>query len=229
VSFVFFITLFFLAAIAYTIYRKQQHASGSVYELRAARPRTLFGEVGASDQQEAAEESFAPQDDERASLLARAGRGDLTALMDARGTRDAALYGLLLDAFVKRAESSPEELRALSSFVVENQDLRGSVELSQAFSLLWEQAPDAASTASALHLAALSDDAEEFARVVERSVGLWREGRSAALGGEDLRALVESEYWVLDAEARASGAGFVLKQKLAAVRAELTTRQASST
>jgi hypothetical protein len=130
---------------------------------------------------------------------------------------------------VKRAQSSAEELRALSAFVAESRDLRGGVGLSQAFSRQWEQAPDAASTARALHLAALGDDAGEFARVVEQAINLRREGRLSGLGAEDLRALVESEFWVLTAEARASGAGFILKQKLAAVRDELTTRQASST
>jgi hypothetical protein len=228
VSFVFFITLLLLAAIAYTIYRKQQHASGSDYELRAAPPRTLFGEVGASDQETAAE-SAAARDDERASLFARSGQGDLSALTDAHATGDASLYGSLLDASVKRAQSSAEDLRALAAFVAGSQDLRGGIRLSQAFSRQWEQAPDAASTARALHLAALSDDAEEFARVVEQAINLWREGRLTGLGAEDLRALVESEFWVLSAEARASGAGFVLKQKLTAVRAELTARQASST
>ena len=46
-------------------------------------------------------------------------------------------------------------------------------------------------------------------------------GRLEGLGAEDLRALFEAEYWLLSSEAKRSGAGFVLKQKLADVRRRL--------
>jgi hypothetical protein len=102
--------------------------------------------------------------------------------------------------------------------------LRGGVELSRAYVRLWEAAPDPASTARALHLAALSDDAAEYERVIEVALRLRREGRLHATGDEELRALFDSEFWVMCTEARASGAAFVLKQKLAALRAGLASR-----
>jgi hypothetical protein len=48
-----------------------------------------------------------------------------------------------------------------------------------------------------------------------------RDGRLTNLTGEDLRTLAESEFWVLSSESRTSGAGFVLKQRLASLRQEL--------
>jgi hypothetical protein len=230
VSFVFIITLFLLAAIAYTIYRKQQqHATVSDYELSPMRPRPLFDASVEDDRTSVPVDSIPAETDSRARLLARAALGDYTSLADARRTGDAAVYDSTLGELLRWAESSPECVQALAAFVLEHQELRGNVELSQAFSLLWEQSPDAASTARALHLAALSDDAVDFGRVVELAFRLRREERLATVSAKDLCALVESEFWMLSKEARASGAGFVFKQKLVALRAEFATREASGT
>ena len=70
-----------------------------------------------------------------------------------------------------------------------------------------------------LHLAALSDDADAFERAVVEATDALRAGRLKEMGREDLSALVESEFWVLSSAARRTGAGFVLKQSLAAPRA----------
>ncbi|MDT7602241.1 MAG: hypothetical protein QOF61_238 [Acidobacteriota bacterium] len=220
-SAVFFITLFLLAAIAYTIYRQQQRqASVYDYELRAAHPRSLFSAGDADEEAAATGILAAPAAERRATLLRRAAEGDCTALADAPLADDAKLYRATLDELVKWSKSSPDKLQALAEVVATGENLRGSVELSQTFSRLWEQSPDTISTARMLHLAALSDDAAEFARVVELAVRYRREDRLSAISAEDLRALVESEFWVLSQAARASGAAFVLKQQLAALRQE---------
>lgn len=228
---VFIITLVLLAAIAYTIYRKQRrHFSDSDYELRPAPQRTLFPERDTDEHEQHAlpahqEESAT---NSRAALLERAARGDLSVLVDARRHGDNVLYGDALDELVSWAGVSRERLDALAEFICADESLRGSVALSRSYSRILEDAPDAATTARALHLAASSDDADEFSRAMETTVGLWREGKMPALSAEDLRGLIESEFWVLSAQARASGAAFVLKQKIAALRDELSAARLKS-
>ncbi|HVF50725.1 MAG TPA: hypothetical protein VNA19_11595, partial [Pyrinomonadaceae bacterium] len=96
----------------------------------------------------------------------------------------------------------------------------------EAFRQLYLCAPDAASTGEMLHVAALSDEAETYAQAVETAVGLWHAGKLPSLAASNLEALIESEYWVLAPEARASGAGFMLKQTLADARRQLQSSAA---
>ena len=225
-SALFIITVVLLAAIAYTIYRKQQQQAGIHYELPPPRPRGLFGDSRADETRPAAlpaadEHAVAV---EKAALLARAAEGDFGALADARRLRGGSYYAATLAELLKWAESSDERLHALAGFVVTGEHGRGSVGLSQAYTRLWEQSPDRAATARALHLAALGDDAMEFGRVVEAAARLWREGRLTGMSAGELRSLAESEFWVMGAEARASGAAFVVKQMIASLRSELPTR-----
>jgi hypothetical protein len=226
VSAVFIITLVLLAAIAYTIYRKQQPDAAHGYEFPPMRPPRLFGENPATEIANPAQPALDEQAEagQRATLLARAAQGDHEALTDAARLTDATVYSMALGELVKWAESSPERLDSLAAFVSQGGELRASVELSRAYSRAWEQSPDKASTTRALHLAALSDDAGEFARVVDASVQLWRGGHLGSMSADDLRALVEGEFWLLNSEARVSGAAFVLKQIIGGLRAELATR-----
>ena len=59
-----------------------------------------------------------------------------------------------------------------------------------------------------------------------------REAKQAAarvrnMSAEELRSLFEGEYWLLSSEAKRSGAGFLLKQRLAHVRRELSAARAA--
>jgi hypothetical protein len=225
VSPVFLITLLLLAAIAYTIYRKQrQYGATPERELYPAPPRSLFPEGGEAAPDAPPAPARRSETDARAALVERASRGDLDALAEARRGGGAEVYRETLAALTRWAQASDENLRALAARVASDETLRGSVELSRAYSRLWESAPDPASTARALHLAALSDDAAEYGRVMEVAVGLRRAGRAPVAGDEELRALLDSEYWVMSSEARASGAAFVVKQQLAVLRAGLAAR-----
>jgi hypothetical protein len=227
VSPVFLITLLLIAAIAYTIYRKErQYGATQERELYPATPRSLFPEGGEDVRADARQLAEAPEAAARSALVERAARGDLTALAEAQRL-GAKPYGDVLTRLLRWAESSDENLHSLAAHVASGETLRGSVELSGAYSRLWEASPDAASTARALHLAALSDDAAEYARALEAALRLRREGRITGVGDEELGALLDAEFWVMSSEARASGAAFVVKQQLAALRVELAARPAS--
>ena len=157
----------------------------------------------------------------RKALLARADAGDRRTLAEARGMRDARLYGEVLDALIEEACSRQETLDVLVSHILENDDLRANSNLANRLIGQLRTTPERRRTAESLHIAALSDDAAIFERAVDTILQLWSEGRIPELSADELRELFESEYWVIAPEARRSGAGFALKQRLAEVRRQL--------
>ena len=48
----------------------------------------------------------------------------------------------------------------------------------------------------------------------------WRNS-AFRMTAEELQSLIDAEYWLLASDARSSGAGFMLKRKLAEARREL--------
>lgn len=222
----FIIAFALLAATAYTFYRRLHTSSDHRAELHAPplSPRSLFDqqEVQAEHARLLAAQAAEEAAEKNASLLARAAAGDVTALADAHRAKDAALYESVLRNLSGWAESSEANLRALAAFVAQDADLRGNPALADAYAKLWRETCDRHSLAQMLHLAALSDDAQTFERGVEAACAALRAGRLKGVGSEELSTLIESEYWVLSSEARRSGAGFVLKEKLAALREELS-------
>lgn len=224
-SVLFIVTVLLLAAVAYRIFRKQQELNSyrAERELYQSPPPSLFDQPPdrAEAERLSAAEGARAASELRSSLLTRAAGGDYTALADAARAADESLYGATLAESLSWANASEDNLRALASFVASDSELRGSRELADAYRQLWERAPDRASTAHLLHLAALADDPDTFGDAIAAAARALREGRVTNLTGEDLRSLAESEFWVLSSESRATGAGFVLKQRLASLRQEL--------
>ena len=72
-----------------------------------------------------------------------------------------------------------------------------------------------------LHVAALSDDAAIYQKGVETALGSWRKGSLSEISPQELRAILEGEFWILSLPTRSSGAGFLLKRALAGARREL--------
>ncbi|HEY0406541.1 MAG TPA: hypothetical protein VGC89_12495 [Pyrinomonadaceae bacterium] len=218
------VTSFLLfAAISYAIYWWQRSSSNENAErvLPPSRAVGLFGELSRAEQAALmATEQAAQQSALRLALLERAAAGERKALDEAQAAGDAALYDEALDALTARADSA-ESLLALVSYVARSEGLRVNARLAAKFIESWKVAPDRGSTAKMLHVAALSGDAGLYGQAMETSFQLWREGRVPALSAGELRQLVESEYWILPAESRSSGEGFVLKRTLARLRREL--------
>ena len=230
-SAVFIITLIFLAAVAYTLYRKQQELNSfrADNELGPVRPRSLFedgpGSAARPPHQLPGESGRAEAEQQkqqrRGQMLARAREGDYTILAEAHGERDPPFYHALLAELMSWAARSGRNLDELASFIATDKELRSNAALSDAYIELWQAAPDLTTTARMLHLAALADDADAFRRAVDAAVAASQAGRLPQVSPGDLRALIESEFWVMTTEARVTGAGFVLKQRLAALREEL--------
>lgn len=221
-----FITSFLLlVAIAFAIYR-WQHPSSNKNTEHALPPSHYSGlfsddDLPAMPQAIANSEIEVSRSEQRTALLARAAAGDKEMLWDAHATGDEALYDEVLDALVEQASSSVESLNALVSYIARSDKLRANAKLAEAQTKLWKALPDKCSTPAMLHTAALTHDARIYQQAVEVALRFWREGRLPDLSANELRALIESEYWILAPSARSSGAGFVLKRTLAAFRREL--------
>jgi hypothetical protein len=184
--------------------------------------RGLFGDAGdARPQLSDADERAASEDFER-ELRERASRGDLLTLDEARGSGRAELYDQILGSLLERSEGDAVALRALADFVSRGEGLRSSPALAAAALEDFGREPARARVPALLRVAALSDDASAFEGAMTTVVRVWLEGRLADSNADELRALFDAEYWLLSSEARRSGAGFQLKQKLTQVRRSLS-------
>jgi hypothetical protein len=160
-------------------------------------------------------------ENERGSLIERAGSGDKSVLTEAQSLGAHDLYNQVLDQLLASADRAAT-LLALVSFITRN-ELPVSSKLAEAVISSWKNSPDRGSTATALHLAALSDDAALYQSTVEAALDFWRRGLLPGVSAAELRALFDGEFWVLSTQTRSSGTGFVLKRTLANARRELET------
>ena len=219
------ITSFLLiAAISYAFYCWQRASSkrDAGYGLVPPRFGGLFGGTAEADAASLAPASGAQAitSAQRAAILASAAEGNRSVLTDAHASGDAALYDEVLNRLLERADSEKKVL-ALVSYVTRDDKLRVTKRLAESFVEAWKTSPDRSSTAKMLHIAALADDAALYQRAIETALQFWQDGLLPDLSAEELRVLAESEYWILSAGVRSSGAGFVLKLKLAKLRRQL--------
>ena len=219
------ITSFLLfAAISYAIYRWQRSSSTEdAAPVLPPPPPTggLFGEVSRREEEAfLAAELAANIQAQRTALLARAAAGDKKSLAEAADSGDSDLYTEVLDALTAQANSD-QSLLSLVSYIARNGALRVNPGLATKFIENWKHAPDRSGTAKMLHVAALAGDAELYQQAIETAAQFWSGGRIPALSADELRQLVESEYWLLPAECRNSGAGFILKRTMTRIGREL--------
>ncbi len=221
----FLITSFFLlAGITYAIYLWQRPSSNQEVEFILPPPRAagLFDDQGLNEPPPRELSGKGPvADEQRQALLARAAAGDKEALRDAHAIPNAALYDEVLNRLVERADSD-KSLLALASYITRSDArLRVNSYLAEGFIASWKTTPDRNSTAKMLHIAALANDANIYQTAIETAYQFWRMRRLTGISADELRQLIESEFWILAPEVRNSGAGFVLKRKLAQLRRQL--------
>ncbi|HEV7892722.1 MAG TPA: hypothetical protein VGP08_19060 [Pyrinomonadaceae bacterium] len=220
------VILAFVAAASFAILRTRRPRSNADAELLPPYgARTLFADAdGARLSLPDIDEDAASEDFER-ELRERASRGDLETLKEARESGRAELYNLILAVLLERSEGDAVALRALADFVARGEDLRSTPALAAAALEDFEREPARSGVPTLLRVAALSDDAAAFERAMTAVLRARLEGRLADSNAEELRTLFDAEYWLLSSEARRSGAGFQLKQKLAQVRRSLADNE----
>ena len=198
--------LIVVASIAILRTKRQSSKDDAGYFQPDARPPLLFS---GEDKTDGFDEKVAGEkasEDFQKSLLSRAAQCDFEVLRDAGG--DSNLYRLVLNRLVESAVSA-EELGALAGLLLED----------------FEENPSRPSVTRLLRVAALSDDASVFECAVSSVTRARKNGRLDGLRADELQTLFEGEYWLLSSEAKRSGAGFLLKQRLAHARRELSAER----
>ncbi len=224
------ITSFLLiAGITYVIYLWQRPRSNQGMEVLLPPPPRSAGLFEEDFEPPVRElESSVPADDRlRGELVARAHAGDKEALREAHATRNQALYDEVLNALTESVDSDKSLLALISYIARSGEHLRINRRLAERLIESWKSAPDRNSTAKALHVAALANEAGVYQAAIETIYQFWRDRRLKGISADELRQLIESEFWVLAPEARNSGAGFVLKRKLAHIRRQLVAAKES--
>jgi len=153
----------------------------------------------------------------RQKILASAETEDFSALIEAKDF-EAEFYDRVLKELTFRCDS--EKFVLLSTFIEENK-LQTNAEFVKRFQDALENSAGKKHTIRLLHFAALSQSAEIFSDSVENVIKLCHENRLEGFTLTDLIQLAESQFWLLPTAEKTSGAGFLLKQKLAKLRAEV--------
>lgn len=224
-SAVLIISIFLLVAASFAIFRSKRSTSKEEAGTRLPPPRSLFGEPTAPElltENRHSKAVLAPSV-EAEMLCARARRGDIQALPEAHATGDPVCYREVLDALVAAGGREPEIIEKLSTLIAASDELRASPELVEKVLVVWRESPTQTQTTMLIRIAALSDDAETFRKVVMAVFEGRQPEKGVAESAGDLLAMVESEYWLLSPDARRSGAGFVLRRTLADLRRTLSS------
>lgn len=211
-------SFFIIGLIVVALYFWQKPARADKVELLPPPPelRGLF----APDDSEQSKlvEKQAPAEERRAEIRALAESGSKSALDEAHRANDDNLYQEVLTRLTAGAEGP--QLLSLVSYISRN-NLRISSSLAEKFIESSKTAPTRNSTSEMLHVAALSNDARTYTTAVEAAMQFWRNDSLSDVSANELRSLIEGEFWVISSRERSSGAGFLLKQTLADVRREL--------
>jgi hypothetical protein len=226
-SAVLIISIFLLVITSFAILRTKRSRSHTEM-LDAGRPRTRSSLFDDRQPLQLDDPAHAARtlDAQRAAIRARAQAGDFSALDAAHQTSDADFYGQVLDAVVKHHVKDVAKLAELASYIVRHKELRADTVFARVLLLAWKLEPERIKVPDLLRVAALTDDAAFYQKVVMSVFERWQENGLPGYSAGSLVQLFESEYWVLDSEAKRSGAGFVLKETLADVRRQLSATAA---
>ena len=219
-----FTAIFIVGLLAITLYFWAPRAKSSEQGLLPPPPppRGLFGDKdGFESAVLLAPTNPSELETKRSSLVERAKAGDKSALNEAHAIGDQKFYDEVLDQLTANAGSTGTLLELVS--YVTSSELPVNRKLAEAIVSSWKNSPDRTSTPKTLHIAALADDADLYQSTVEAALHFWRQGLLADVSAAELRALFDGEFWVLSTRTRSSGAGFILKRKLASARRELET------
>ena len=72
-----------------------------------------------------------------------------------------------------------------------------------------------------LHVSILTKSAEIYLQTIEAVFNIWKQKKLENISALELITLFESHYRLLPGNEKASGAGFLLKEKLAGIRREV--------
>jgi len=219
----FFLTIFILlaavaVAVTISIFLKRQKslppAPEHPLQFQPVQYRSIFAPSDEEIRAFEAEEKSKQREQLRQKILARAETGDLNALIEAKDF-EVELYDRVLTELALCCDE--EKFVALGSFV-EERELPTNTALVGRFQEVLRNSFAKKDAIRLLHFAALSQSAQTFFDSVEIVIQMCREDRLTDFTQIDLIQLAESQFWLLPQAEKTSGAGFLLKQKLAKLR-----------
>ena len=219
----FFLTILILltaiaAAVTISIFLKRQKslppAPENSPQFQPIQYQSIFAPSEEEIRAQQAEDQAKQRGMQRQEILAKAETDNFSALIEARDFGDE-FYGRVLKELTFRCDS--ENFASLSSFIEENK-LRTNAEFIKRFQSFEENSPGRKDLIRLLHFAALSGSAEIFSATLEDAINISKGLEDFT--ETDIFQLAESEFWLLPQTEKASGAGFLLKQKLAKLRSE---------
>lgn len=224
--------LILLALIAYAArsLRRERHsffpATERQNQLESARFSGLFAPAArdlARLEQEKHHRQFAEQ---REKLLTWATLVDFSSLNNRPVLEDKKLFEKSWEDAVEILTGrtrSVEDVRLLTSFCLDN-EINVNASLVNSFHKIWAESPDALTTSEMFRLAANVNDAELFLDVLIEAERFVKTNELPEISAAELSELAESHYWLLSQPIRSSGAGFLIKQKMADLRREWSHR-----
>lgn len=230
------ITIFFATIIAvglvsilgFSFYLKRKtKLIGSENQKQFAEPplyRSLFEPNDAERRALKIEQQSEKRKNFQQEIFAKADANDFYALLEAQSF-EVNFYNEVLSKLIQNAENAEkdEKLFSLCAFLDEN-NLRTNIEIVARLKTVWQKSFDKKDTIQLLHFSAKTESAEIFSETLETVIQHWQKDFIKNISFEELKRLVESEFWLLPANARTSGAGFLLKQKLANLRREVSEK-----
>jgi hypothetical protein len=220
--------LILLALIGYAARRwRGQHSflpEAEQFQLQSPRFSKLFPTTNddlAHIEQFKQKQIFA---DQREKLLTWASLVDFSNLDNRPILEDKKLWAkswqTAIEILTERAVSE-DDVRRLTAFCLSNAfDVNNNLVI--AFQKIWASAPDARTTAEMFRLAAHADDAETFLEVLIEAEHFVKTGALSEFSAPEICELAESHRWLLSQSSRTSGAGFLIKEKMAELRREIT-------
>lgn len=209
-----FISIVVLIAVA--IWRRlffEQPENESQIRFQPLKPVALFAPDAKmlAEIEQAAHHRQTAEESER--VMAWASLIPFSDLKETSVTKNKKIVDDALEILTDRAERS-EDVFALCSFVAQHETFDISQKLVNKLQACWENAPDLRKTTQFFEFAARANDAELFQSVFTAAEQFIENGKLSDLDFGELRELATSHFWLLSPNARMSGAGFWLKQKL---------------
>ncbi|HEX8264037.1 MAG TPA: hypothetical protein VF596_01330 [Pyrinomonadaceae bacterium] len=231
---IFSLSFLILLALIYAASRRrrEQHSflpeAESQNQLRLPRVAALFAPTAQDLAKIEQEKHHRQHAEQREKVLAWATLVDFSALENRPVLGDEKLWAKswtknwndAVDILTERARSE-EDVRRLASFCLDN-EFNVNNTLFNAFQKIWAASPDTRTTTEMFRLAAKTDEADTFLDVLTEAEQSVKNGKLSEISAAELYRLAESHYWLLSQSARTSGAGFLIKEKMADLRRELT-------
>lgn len=228
-------SLSFLILLALIVYaasrrRREQHSflsEAEQFQLKSPPAAALFAPT-AQDLARTEQEKHRRQlNEQREKLLAWATLVDFSALEDRPVVENEKFltksWTEAVEILTERA-ASEQDVRRLASFCL-NHEFNVNKSLINAFHKIWTASPDRRTTAEMFRIAAKNDEADTFLDVLNEAEQALKNGSLSEVSAAELYRLAESHYWLLPESARISGAGFLIKEKMADLRRELIHNQ----